>query len=67
MSVGGGNAYKLPHVYNEQLRKQGRLPQTFYCDPTAYDNATFELSLSGKRHVTLSKLDRLISFLLYHQ
>ena len=44
MAVGGGNRYKLPHLHKDRLRKQGRLPQTFYCDPVAYDKAASELS-----------------------
>jgi hypothetical protein len=39
IAVGGGNNYKLPRMHKEQLRRQGILPKTFFCDPAAYDNA----------------------------
>lgn len=44
LNVQGGNNYKLPRLHKDRLRRQGRLPITYFCNEVVYDNACIELS-----------------------
>ena len=38
MKRGGGNDYKIPHIYKDGLEHAGNLPNVLDCDRELYEN-----------------------------
>ena len=39
MEIGGGNDYKIPHMYKDGLERTGNLPDVLGCDRELYESA----------------------------
>ena len=39
MKRGGGNDYKIPHIYKDGLERAGNLPNVLDCDRELYESA----------------------------
>jgi hypothetical protein len=38
MKIGGGNDYKIPHMYKDGLERAGDLPTVLGCDRELYES-----------------------------
>ena len=44
MKIGGGNDYKIPHMYKDGLERAGNLPNVLDCDCELYESVTQALA-----------------------